>query len=271
MRVTRRFALRSLAGAGVAAAGLGAYGFAYERRHAVVTQTTVALGHLPPALAGLRIGLLSDIHYGDFFGRENVQAAASLLMAQHPDLILLAGDHVTWGNRALVPSCVDALSALSAPLGVFAVAGNHDPEQTLVQVFQAHRVQVLRDEHVQLAVRGETLALGGLRYWSQRTKDLARTFRGASGFPILLAHDPRRLTQAAELGLPLLLSGHTHGGQVVLPLIGAPAGYRFRVVSGLGQERATTIYVTRGLGTVMVPVRFNCPPEVAVLTLSCGP
>ena len=84
---------------------------------------------------------------------------------------------------------------------------------------------------------------------------------------ILLAHDPRRLADAAALKIPLVLAGHTHGGQVVLPVVGALAAREFPVVAGLGRRDATTMFVSRGVGTVYVPVRINCPPEVAVLTL----
>jgi uncharacterized protein len=263
-------ALRSLAGAGLAGvAGVGAYGFGVGRRRFEVTHTTVPLARLPTPLAGLRIGLISDIHCGEFMPASRIAQAAELLMAERPDLILLGGDHVTWHDTKSLPACADGLSSLSAPLGVFAVPGNHDPESVLEQVLESRgRIQVLRDRHVQLETRGETVALGGLRYWSQRAPDLRRVFKGAAGFPILLAHDPRRLPQATELRLPLMLSGHTHGGQVVLPVVGAPAAWRFPVVAGLAKRKETTVYVTRGLGTVVVPVRFNCPPEITILTLT---
>src|SRR5216684_4248037 len=91
--------------------------------------------------------------------------------------------------------------------------------------------------------------------------------RGAAGPVVLLAHDPRRLTEAANLKIPLVLSGHTHGGQVVLPLVGAVAAQKFPVASGLTRRGQTTMFVSRGLGTVYVPVRVNCPPEIAILTL----
>ena len=99
----------------------------------------------------------------------------------------------------------------------------------------------------------------------------ARTCRrraNATGTVILLAHDPRRLTEAAALKIPLVLSGHTHGGQVVLPVLGPVAAEKFPVVYGTAREAGTTLFVSRGLGTVYVPVRVNCPPEVAVLTLT---
>jgi uncharacterized protein len=271
MRVTRRAALRSLAGAGLVAGGLGAYGFIYGRNEFEVRRTVVPIPSLPAGLAGLRIGLISDIHCGAFMPPEHVAEAAGLLMRERPDLVVIAGDHVTDQKRKFVPACADALSALSAPLGVFAVAGNHDPEAALAQVFErGGRIRVLPNQHAEFPARGETIALGGLSYWSQRTDDIRRLFRNASGFPILIAHDPRRLPQAAELHLPLVLSGHTHGGQVVLPLIGSPAVWRFPVVAGLARRTGTTIYVTRGLGTVAVPIRFNCPPEISVLTLKQG-
>ena len=91
--------------------------------------------------------------------------------------------------------------------------------------------------------------------------------RRARDTVILLAHDPRRLVEAAALGIPLVLSGHTHGGQVVVPGFGAIARRQFPIVQGTGRRENTSIFVSRGVGTVYVPVRINCPPEVAVVTL----
>ena len=91
--------------------------------------------------------------------------------------------------------------------------------------------------------------------------------RGASPNVILLAHTPMRLIEAAALGVPLVLSGHTHGGQIVLPVLGAIAAREFPVIAGSGRRDSTAIFVSRGVGTVYVPVRLNCPPEVALLTL----
>ena len=92
--------------------------------------------------------------------------------------------------------------------------------------------------------------------------------RGAEGPILLIAHHPSRLNEAAELDVPLVLSGHTHGGQVVLPGIGAIAARRFPVVAGIGHRDNTSIFVSRGVGTVYVPYRFNCPPDVSVITLT---
>ena len=128
-------------------------------------------------------------------------------------------------------------------------------------------VQMLKDARTRLTIRGEAIDLVGIRYWTRRGSDIAAVVRGATGLVVLLAHDPRRLTEAAALKIPLVLSGHTHGGQVVLPVAGAIAAQKFPIVAGVGRRAQTSMFVSRGLGTVYVPVRINCPPEVAILTL----
>jgi predicted MPP superfamily phosphohydrolase len=150
---------------------------------------------------------------------------------------------------------------------VFAILGNHDDDHDMPAALVARGVQVLRDARTQLRIRNETLDLVGIRFWTKRAADIAALLRGAQGPTVLLAHDPRRLTEAAALNIPLVLSGHTHGGQVVLPLVGALAAQKFPVVAGIARQGQTTIFVSRGVGTVYVPVRVNCPPEVSILTL----
>jgi hypothetical protein len=131
----------------------------------------------------------------------------------------------------------------------------------------ARGVEVLKDARTRLTIRNETVDLVGIRYWTRRHASIAALTRAAAPMTILLAHDPRRLTEATALGVPLVLSGHTHGGQVVLPVLGAVAARKFPVVAGIGRRGRTTMFVSRGVGTVYVPIRFNCPPEVALLTL----
>src|SRR6185369_9195788 len=118
-----------------------------------------------------------------------------------------------------------------------------------------------------LNIRGEGLELAGIRFWTRGPENISRVVRKAEDTVLLLAHDPRRLTEAAALNIPAVLSGHTHGGQVVLPGVCAVARARFPVVEGLGQREKSSIFVSRGIGTVYVPVRINCPPEVALVTL----
>ena len=97
--------------------------------------------------------------------------------------------------------------------------------------------------------------------------EIANVLKGTGGTTILLAHDPRRLAEASQLDVQLVLSGHTHGGQVIVPAVGAIAGRKFPVLAGYATRENTSIFVSRGVGTVYVPVRINCPPDVAVLTL----
>jgi predicted MPP superfamily phosphohydrolase len=188
-------------------------------------------------------------------------------MRAAPDLVVLGGDYVTWGDRSFVAPSAEALSGLSAPHGVFAILGNHDDDHDMPAALIAKGVQVLKDARTRLEIKHESLELVGIRFWTRRASDISSVIRGAKGTTVLLAHDPRRLNEAAALGIPLVLSGHTHGGQVVLPGIGAIAAQKFPVVAGIARRGQTTIFVSRGLGTVYVPVRINCPPEVAILTL----
>jgi len=266
--VTRRTVLKGLVASGVGAAtGTSAYGYLYSRHQLEVTRQTMQVAGLPPALAGLRIGLLTDVHRSRWVSHDDVREAVAALMAERPDLIVLGGDYVTWGDRQFVVPAAESLAPLSAPHGVFAVLGNHDDDHEMPAALEKNGVEVLKDACTHLTIAGQGLDLAGIRYWTRRPSDIATVIRGAPGPLILLAHDPRRLTEAAALDIPLVLSGHTHGGQVVLPGLGAVAAQKFPVVAGTGKRDRTVMFVSRGVGTVYVPVRINCPPEVAVLDL----
>src|SRR5262249_28449140 len=156
----------------------------------------------------------------------------------------------------------EALDPLAAPHGVYGVLGNHDDDHDMPAALAARGVQMLKDARTTVTVNGEAVELVGIRFWTRRESDIPSLCPGAKGFAVLLAHDPRRLTEAAGLRIPLVLSGHTHGGQVVLPGLGAVAATKFPVVAGIGRRDQTTMFVSRGVGTVYVPVRINCPPEV---------
>lgn len=269
--MTRRVALRTLAAAGAGAvAGTGAYGFFYGRHELEVTRVALDVLGLPPSLNGLRIGFLTDVHRSRWVSHDDVTSAVAVLMAERPELVVLGGDYVTWGDRDFVQPAAEALAALSAPHGVFGILGNHDDDHDMPAALARQGIQMLRDARTRLTIRNESVDLVGLRFWTKRQMDIAPLVRDAAPATILLAHDPRRLTEAAALNIPLVLAGHTHGGQVVLPLVGALAAQKFPVVAGIGQRERTTIFVSRGLGTVYVPVRVNCPPEVAVLTLKAA-
>jgi predicted MPP superfamily phosphohydrolase len=272
MAVSRRTVLKAFVATGVgAAAGAGSYGYLYAREAIQLSHVTLPVAGLPQALAGLRIGLLTDVHCSRWVSPEDVTRAATLLASASPDLIVLGGDYVTWGDRAYVGPSAEALAALSAPQGVFAILGNHDDDHDMPAALAARGIQVLKDARTRLLVKNEPLHLAGIRFWTRRPSDIAKVVRDADGTVVLLAHDPRRLREAVALKIPVMLSGHTHGGQVVLPLLGAVAANKFPIVSGTATEGLTTLFISRGVGTVYVPIRLNCPPEVVVLTLQPAP
>jgi predicted MPP superfamily phosphohydrolase len=268
MAITRRAAIKGVLATTVGAVtGAGAYGVAYERHRIGVTEATLPVSRLPAALDGIRIGFLTDIHHSSLVPAEDIVHAVELVNSARPDLIVLGGDYVTFGDRAFVGPVAELLAPLHAPHGVFAILGNHDHDRDMPAALTRQHIEVLRDARTRLSIRGDHVDLAGVRFWTRRPGDIARVLRRAENPVLLLAHDPRRLNEAAALDVPAVLSGHTHGGQVVMPGVGALAGRRFPVLEGLARKGDTSIFVSRGLGTVYVPVRINCPPEVAIVTL----
>lgn len=267
---TRRAVLKLLGTAGIGAAtGTATYGVAYERFQLRLVEREVPVSGLPPEIDGLRVGLITDIHHSLMVPADAVTAAVDLLRAAAPDLIVLGGDYVTYGDRRFVGPVAELLAplALAPPHGAFAVLGNHDDDRDMPAALAARGFTVLKDQRTALTIRGARLDLAGIRFWTRRADHIAPVLRGTGETTILLAHDPRRLVEASALDVQLVLSGHTHGGQVVLPGIGAIAGRKFPVLAGTAERENTSIFVSRGVGTVYVPVRLNCPPEVGVLTL----
>jgi predicted MPP superfamily phosphohydrolase len=231
--VSRRSAINAFVAGGVGTAmGTGAYGLAYARHQLQVVRASLPVSNLPPALEGLRIGLITDLHHSEMVPLQDVERAVALTMAERPELIVLGGDYVTWGDRSYMVPCSEGLARLSAPLGVYAALGNHDDDRDMPAALISNGFTVLRDARTTISARGEKLELAGIRFWTQRPRDIARVLRGADAPIVLIAHDPRRLAEAAGLDVGLVLSGHTHGGQVVLPGVGAIAARKFPVVAG---------------------------------------
>jgi uncharacterized protein len=266
--MSRRDVLKGFAAAGIGAlTGAGAHGYLYERHGIEVTRATLDVSGLPDALSGLRIGFLTDLHRSSTVSHELIDRAVRLALLEAPDLIVLGGDYVTNGDRRFVEPAAEALAPLTAPLGVIGILGNHDDDRDMPAALTAKGFTVLRDARTRISVRGESLDILGIRYWTKRIADITKAARGATPNTILLAHTPARLTEAVALGIPLVLSGHTHGGQIVLPALGPVGARRFPVIAGSARQDNTSIFVSRGVGTVYIPVRINCPPEVAILTL----
>lgn len=253
-------------GAGAIAAP-AAYGYVYGRHELGVTRIVVPMAGLPQRLAGVRVGVLTDVHRSRWVSHDDVARAVDAIALERPDVIVLGGDYVTWGDRRFVAPSAEALAPLAAPHGVYAILGNHDDDHDMPAALGRQGIQVLKDARTRLTIRGEPLDLVGIRFWTKKQIDIATLTRDCAPATILLAHDPRRFTEAAALNVPLVVSGHTHGGQVVLPGLGAVAARKFPVAAGLIRRERTTMFVSRGIGTIYVPIRINCPPEAAVLTL----
>lgn len=241
----------------------------------VVERRTIKLRRLPREFDGLRIVQLSDIHHSPFTGREQVERAVQTANSLQPDIIALTGDYVSHEREYAVP-CAEMLGGLRARLGVYAILGNHDhwtDAALITDLFRAEGIRVLvnegmRFEHPQH--REASFWLAGVDDTMVGLEDLPLALAGsrADEMKLLLAHNPIVLRRAARAGVDLVLSGHTHGGQVTWRNERSVSGRpRRRLLRGLGKQGDTQIYVSRGLGTVVLPVRYGCLPEVSFLEL----
>lgn len=238
-----------------------------------ITDTVIWLQRLPAALEGLKIVHLTDIHHSLFTPREEVERAVHLANRLEPDLVALTGDYVTL-SPAYIGPVARALGKLRARRGVFAVLGNHDfqvdPDE-VTRALRAQRIRVLRNARYPLRAAGSTLWLLGVDdlWWGSDDLPQALGSVPARDPKVLLCHNPLGIWRASAHGIDLVLSGHTHGGQVRLPglrsLYRSKLGERF--VEGWNRLSGTQIYVNRGIGKVLVPLRLGCPAEIACLRL----
>jgi predicted MPP superfamily phosphohydrolase len=237
-----------------------------------VERREIALRRLPPALDGLRIVQLSDLHHSPFTGSAQIEHAIETANSLKPDIVALTGDYVSHESAYAVP-CADLLGRLRARYGVYAVLGNHDhwtDAALITDLFRAEGIRVLINEGMRFEQRGASFWLAGVDDTMVGLEDLPLALAGSSDdeMKLLLAHNPVILRRAARAGVDLVLSGHTHGGQVTLRSERSASGRpRRRLLRGLGRQGNTQIYVTRGLGTVVLPIRYGCPPEVSLLEL----
>jgi len=232
----------------------------------------IFLRRLPRTFDGLRVVQLSDIHHSPFTSREQIERAVETANSLQPDIVALTGDYVS-KERGYAAPCAELMGRLRARHGVFAVLGNHDhwtDAALITDLFRAEGITVLINQGIRFEKDGEALWLAGVDDTMVGLEDLPLALAGSkeAELKLLLAHNPIILRRAARAGVDLVLSGHTHGGQVTLrPEKGASGRPRRRLLKGLGNLGETQIYVTRGLGTVVLPVRFGCPPEVSLLEL----
>lgn len=264
----------------------GGYGVV-EAKWLGVSRFDIQIPNLPRAFHGRTIALVADLHHSIVVPDIYIAHAVSVTNALAPDIIVLGGDYVTcepkyhWlhGERHVEP-CFAILKNLSAPLGVFGVTGNHDTFAGAGKTraaMAAAGIHGIDNSGVDLDIGGNKLRLCGVEDLRTQRPSINRALGNArkNDAVILVSHNP----DLAEEGIPeervgLLLSGHTHGGQVVLPFFGAPAvslcskyGQKYR--SGLVQGPACQVLVTRGVGTLPLAVRILCPPEIALITMKC--
>jgi predicted MPP superfamily phosphohydrolase len=272
LSLTRRKFLQGLAAATVVGAGLGvgvAYPFDYE-----LTETEVFIPGLPAAFEGFRVAQLSDVHHSSLVPLAEVRRAVALTQSTNADAIMLTGDYTTKERRFIEP-CAEELSRLTAPAGVWAVLGNHDHNTNGLatrRALERRGVNVMTNVNTRLARGGEELQLVGVDDWSWNQTDWEQAFKGVDRQrpSLLLSHQPRVLDLPQTEGVSLILSGHTHGGPVRLPVVGSPAalmGEDFKYLRGRFVRDGRQLYVTRGTGVIGLPVRIGARPEVAVLRL----
>jgi uncharacterized protein len=254
-------------------------GYFFRAQPHVVSKLRLRISGWPQGARALRIAFLSDFHAGshaDDLAR--LRAIVGEAASHHPDLVLLGGDFVNmmlFGGGRIAPRAIAAvLAGLDAPLGRFAVLGNHDLDYGGDEVAAALReraIDVLSDERRELAFDGAAIDVLGIPD-ARVERPAARTALAAFADrpTLVLAHDPFWFSYLPA-GPHLMLSGHTHGGQICLPGIGPLTNKSrapLRWSSGLIVEGGRHLYVTRGLGTSGLPIRFLAPPEFAVLEVS---
>lgn len=266
--------LAALIGCGFLAA---VYSYGWERNWLEVTRLSVTVPELPEAFRGTKLVHFSDVHLGHYFETEDLKRAVALIVKESPDLICFTGDLVEDSTRSLWAT-VPVLAQLQAPLGKYAVLGNHDyrvGEQNAVRsALTAAGFEVMDNRNLRVDKQGSTLYVAGVDDVLLGVPDLSRALYGIppNETIILLAHEPDFADEASLSPVHLQLSGHSHGGQVRLPIIGhllTPKLAR-KYVQGLYEvgENKMPLYTNRGLGTTQLPIRFFCRPEVTVLTLA---
>ena len=270
--------MRGLAAAGlVGVSATTAYAGLFEIYDYELTQTDIFLRELPAAFENFRVVQLSDVHHSALVSLDEVRRVAEIAQAARPDMVVMTGDYTT-ARRGYIEPCAEVLGTLRAPAGVWAVLGNHDhlTDGELTRRALVRRgVGVLDNAHTEVTRGGDALQLAGVDDWSWGYADWAKAVGklDARRPSLLLSHEPQVFDLPEVAGVSLILSGHTHGGQVSLPFVGAPARFlaAFKYLRGRYESAGRQLYVSRGTGVVGLPVRLGARPEIAVLRLRRAP
>ncbi len=256
------------------------WGFAIEPTFVLVERKVeIRPAGWPAALDGMRIAAISDLHVGTpFNGKRRMKRLVARVNAAEPDAIILLGDYVihgTLGGRFVSPEeTAEILAGLKAPLGVYAVLGNHDwwlDRKRVREAFASRGITVLENETAQIRKDGGAFRLLGLSDYWEGDPDAKKPLKDvpAGETVVALVHEPDIFPELPDR-VALTLAGHTHGGQVRLPFVGSPivpSRFGQRYARGLIREGEKQMFVTTGVGTSVLPVRFGVPPEYVVLTL----
>lgn len=262
---------------------LGVWALFIEPRRLVVNYTDIALARWPRNAPPLRVALLSDLHVGSpHWSTSRIGELVARTNAEKPDIVLLAGDYiidgVVGGTKVDHEAIAEAISGLHAPAGVVAVLGNHDwwnDGQRMRRALESQGIIVLENETHTFVHHGRQYAIAGLADAMTRQPEPAQTLaRSPKDVPVIaLVHEPD-VFRSIDDGAAITLAGHTHGGQVNLPLVGrlvVPSAFGERYAAGHVVEDGRHLFVTTGVGTSILPVRFGVPPEIAILTLRSAP
>ena len=242
-----------------------------EANTLTVEKISIRLKRLPKKLEGFCLVHLSDIHHSPFTDLEHISRAVEISNQLKPDMFVLTGDYVSHESEYIAPMA-KVLGKLKSEFGTFACLGNHDhwtDARLVTDSLRGENIKVLINEGFRFTARNGSFWLCGVDDYMVGQTDLPSALRGS--FPdemkILLAHNPKILYRAARARVDLMLSGHTHGGQVKLRDDEKRILPRRKLKNGLYRRKETQIYITRGIGTVVLPVRYGCPPEISLIEL----
>jgi len=259
--------------------GAGVWSFFIEPNRLVIHEEAIQIDNWPKELSGLRIAIISDIHTGAPFVNDNkLREIVARTNQLNPDLVVLLGDYMSpnsWHSHRVEPEVTAAgLKDLRAPLGVFSVIGNHDwwyNGNKVRAAFEQNGIQVLDNETREIKWRNSSFRLVGLADLWTRPQRIQETLdKVPDGSTIIaITHNPDIFPRLPR-NVPILLAGHTHGGQVNIPIIGRPiepSHFGQRYAAGPVFANDHHLFVTTGIGTSILPIRFRVPPEIALLTI----